>query len=55
MKTDGQRRCYLKGPAGDAANAILVAVGLQFPPGRRLILVAPLLAFESPLFLKSAS
>jgi IS5 family transposase len=28
MKADGHLgRCYLKGPAGDAANAVLTAVG----------------------------
>jgi transposase, IS5 family len=31
MKTDGHLgRCYLKGRAGDAANAILTAVGYNF-------------------------
>ncbi len=45
MKTDGHLgRCYLKGPAGDAANAILTAVGYNL----RLVL-AWLRAFWSQI------
>jgi transposase, IS5 family len=37
LKAEGHLgRCYLKGRAGDAANAILSAVGLQLPPHPRL-------------------
>ena len=38
MKNDGHLgRCYLKGRDGDAANAILTAVGLQLPLAPRMV------------------
>ena len=52
MKTEGHLgRCYLKGRAGDAANAILTTVGYNF---RRIlawlrIFLALMLASTSPL------
>ena len=63
MKAEGHLgRCYLKGYAGDAANAVLTAVGHNF---RRLlawlrmllrqILNALLATFSIPLALKRAS
>jgi IS5 family transposase len=63
MKTDGHLdRCHLKGRAGDAANAILTAVGYNFRlvlawlrALLRLILIAFLRAFERQPVLKSAS
>jgi transposase, IS5 family len=62
MKTEGHRgRCYLKGRAGDAANAILSAVGYNLRlilAWLRIILRAILLAllhsFASRLAVKSA-
>ena len=63
MKTDGHLgRCHLKGRAGDAANAILTAVGYNFRlvlawlrALLRLILVAFLSAFAGQQAFKSAS
>ena len=63
MKTDGHLgRCHLKGRAGDAANALLTAVGYNFRlvlawlrALLRLILVAFLPAFVSQQAFKSAS
>ena len=63
MKAEGHLgRCYLKGPAGDAANAILTAVGhnlrLVLAWLRmllRLILLALFGAFAPNPALKSAS
>lgn len=63
MKAEGHLgRCYLKGRAGDAANAILSAVGHNFrriPAWLRdlcgLLLAALLPAFALPPKLKSAS
>jgi IS5 family transposase len=62
MKAEGHLgRCYLKGTAGDAANAILTAVGYNFRrilawlrALLRLILAALLPAFAIPPVLKSA-
>jgi len=61
MKTDGHLgRCYLKGRAGDAANAILSAVGynlrlvLAWLSILRAILVAILQIFAIRLAVKSA-
>jgi transposase, IS5 family len=63
MKTDGHLgRCHLKGRAGDAANAILTAVGYNFRlvlawlrALLRLILVAFLSALLNQQVIKSAS
>lgn len=63
MKTDGHLgRCHLKGRAGDAANALLTAVGYNFRlvlawlrALLRLILVAFLCAFVGQQAFKSAS
>jgi len=63
MKTDGHLgRCHLKGRAGDAANAILSAVGYNFRlilawlrALLRLILVVFLYPFERQPPFKSAS
>ena len=63
MKTDGHLgRCHLKGRAGDAANAILTAVGYNFRlvlawlrTLLRLILATFLSAFVGQQALKSAS
>ena len=63
MKAEGHLgRCYLKGRAGDAANAILTAVGYNFRRILawlrmllRLILIALLATFSIPLALKPAS
>jgi len=51
MKTEGHLgRCYLKGRAGDAANAILSAVGHNFRRNAWLrIFLALILASTSPL------
>ena len=62
MKNDGHLgRCYLKGRDGDAANAILTAVGYNFRLLLawlrillRLILTALLRSFAIPLTIKSA-
>ena len=62
MKTDGHLgRCYLKGRAGDAANAILSAVGYNLRLVLawlriilRAILVAILQIFAIRLAVKSA-
>ena len=61
MKAEGHLgRCYLKGRAGDAANAILTAVGYNFRrilawlrALLRLILIALLRAFISPISAQS--
>ena len=63
MKTDGHLgRCYLKGYAGDAANAVLSAVGHNLRlvlawlrALLRLILIALQQEFANPSALKSAS
>ena len=63
MKAEGHLgRCYLKGTAGDAANAILTAVGHNLRLVLawlkillRLILKALWRALAAPLVLKSAS
>lgn len=63
MKAEGHLgRCYLKGRAGDAANAILTAAGYNFRRILawlrmllRLILIALLATFPIPLALKRAS
>ena len=63
MKAEGHLgRCYLKGRAGDAANAILTAAGYNFRRilawlrmRLRLILIALLATFPIPLALKQAS
>jgi IS5 family transposase len=62
MKNEGHLgRCYLKGRNGDAANAILTAVGYNFRlllawlrMLLRLILTALLQSFTIPPTLKSA-
>jgi IS5 family transposase len=62
MKNEGHLgRCYLKGRNGDAANAILTAVGYNFRLVLawlrmllRLILTALLQSFTIPPTLKSA-
>jgi len=62
MKTDGHLgRCYLKGRDGDAANAILTAVGYNFRlllawlrVFLRLVLTALLRTFAIPSTLRSA-
>jgi IS5 family transposase len=62
MKAEGHfRRCYLKGRTGDAANAILTAVGYNLRrilawlrDFLRLILMALLRAFDIRPALKSA-
>lgn len=63
LKAEGHLgRCYLKGRAGDAANAILTAAGYNFRRILawlrmllRLILIALLATFPIPLALKQAS
>jgi IS5 family transposase len=63
MKTNGHLgRCHLKGRAGDAANAVLTAVGYNFRlvlawlrALLRLILATLLSAFVAQQALKSAS
>ena len=63
MKAEGHLgRCYLKGPVGDAANAVLAAVGYNFRRILawlrmllRLILCVLLTAFAAQQTLKPAS